>query len=146
MNETPDTVNAPLTQEQADANHAKIFKDHVERLMLQGLTQVLIDPRHPACKVPLEHKQKEHLVLNLSWKFAEAQTKLGAEALFTTLTFEGAAFRCVLPWECFLAARPYVDPRKVPVQHKGKVKVDKEPARTKPATPKPEFAYLRLVK
>ncbi len=101
-------------------------KEHVIRIlrdtMEKGLTQVLVNPQTPNTVLPLRFHSQSSLLLNLSWRFDGADNDFGPDAFQTSLTFDGARFRCSLPWDCFLAIVPFVKPD-TPQERRSRFKV-----------------------
>lgn len=100
MNET----NTPTVLEDVRT----VVKRTLEKYLAEGITRIVVDATHPGAKVPLKYKSNPALHLNLSFKYEGHKMAFDQDALRVSLTFEGAEFRVVLPYDCFLAASPFV--------------------------------------
>ncbi len=70
----------------------------LEKMLDLGLVTVHLNATLPEVDVPPELKGDEHLLLNLSYRFAKANLSLDAKTISATLTFGEKTYRCVLPY------------------------------------------------
>lgn len=110
----------------ADNDQRALVKRTLEGYLADSLVRIVINAKHPGVEVPLKHKGNAHLHLNLSFNYEGHRMAFDMDAFRVTLTFEGASFRVVIPYDAFLAASP------VP--------------REQPAPNKPDRSHLKVVK
>ena len=65
----------------------------------RGVTMVHLDARRPGVVVPPQHATDAHLRLNLSYRYSIPDFRIDDRHIQATLSFSGAPFQCVLPWE-----------------------------------------------
>ncbi len=71
----------------------------LKKMLDLGLVTVHLNATLPEVDVPPELKGDEHLLINLSYRFARADLTLTAKAAIATLTFGDKSYRCVLPFK-----------------------------------------------
>jgi stringent starvation protein B len=65
----------------------------------RGVTMVHLDARRPGVVVPPQHATDAHLRLNLSYRYSIPDFRIDERHIQATLSFSGAPFQCILPWE-----------------------------------------------
>ena len=65
----------------------------------RGVTMVHLDARRPGVIVPPQYAGDAHLRLNLSYRYAIPDFQIDDRRIQATLSFSGAPFQCILPWE-----------------------------------------------
>ena len=60
---------------------------------------VHLDARRPGVIVPPQYSHDAHLRLNLSYRYAIPDFQIDERRIQATLSFSGAPFQCILPWE-----------------------------------------------
>jgi len=70
----------------------------LESALERGKTQIRIDARLPAVKVPPAFTTEPALALNLSWRFADTRMVVNERGVAATLRFNQVPFRCAIPW------------------------------------------------
>jgi stringent starvation protein B len=65
----------------------------------RGVTMVHLDARRPGVIVPPQYAGDAHLRLNLSYRYAIPDFQIDERRIQATLSFSGAPFQCILPWE-----------------------------------------------
>lgn len=96
----------------ADNDQRALVKRTLEKYLADSLVRIVINATHPGVEVPLKHKGNKHLHLNLSFNYEGHRMAFDMDAFRVSLTFEGASFRVVIPYDAFLAASPV--PREEP--------------------------------
>jgi stringent starvation protein B len=75
-------------------------KKHTLLQYLQrGVTMVHLDARRPGVVVPPQYAGDAHLRLNLSYRYSIPDFEIDERRIQATLSFSGAPFQCILPWE-----------------------------------------------
>ncbi len=81
-------------------------KEQVEKWLLSNQSVVVfVNTRHDSLEVPSSQKHKPSLSLSLS-HFFQHPIKLKEDFIEAELSFDGASFKCVIPWESVWAAYP----------------------------------------
>jgi stringent starvation protein B len=65
----------------------------------RGVTMVHLDARRAGVIVPPQYTGDAHLRLNLSYRYAIPDFQIDERRIQATLSFSGAPFQCILPWE-----------------------------------------------
>ena len=65
----------------------------------RGVTMVHLDARRPGVIVPPQYAGDAHLRLNLSYQYSIPDFEIDDRRIQATLSFSGAPFQCILPWE-----------------------------------------------
>ena len=65
----------------------------------RGVAMVHLDARRPGVVVPRQHADDAHLRLNLSFRYSIPDFEIDDRRIQATLSFAGAPFQCILPWE-----------------------------------------------
>jgi stringent starvation protein B len=65
----------------------------------RGVAMVHLDARRPGVVVPPQHADDAHLRLNLSYRYSIRDFEIDDRRIQATLSFAGAPFQCILPWE-----------------------------------------------
>jgi stringent starvation protein B len=65
----------------------------------RGVTMVHLDARRPGVVVPQQYAGDAHLRLNLSYRYSIPDFEIDDRRIQATLSFSGASFQCILPWE-----------------------------------------------
>src|SRR5207237_10231852 len=65
----------------------------------RGVTMVHLDARRAGVIVPPQYADDAHLRLNLCYRYAIPDFEIDERRIQATLSFSGAPFRCILPWE-----------------------------------------------
>jgi stringent starvation protein B len=106
-------------------------KQALEELLKLGRVQVAIDMQANGVRVPLKFAGEQHLILNLSWNYHNDMV-IDDWGVTATLSFDGRAFRCELPWDSIIAARSFPEGK---LQHQ-----------TVPKSDVKKTSHLRVVK
>ncbi len=88
----------------------------VSRLLRNGMTMIHLDPRNPKVKVPPRFHKQEHMALNFSWNFPNAQMTLSDEGIEALLEFDGVQSWVYVPWVAVLGAHLVKKAATAPVQ------------------------------
>jgi len=65
----------------------------------RGVAMVHLDARRSGVIVPPQYARDAHLRLNLSHRYAIPDFEIDDRRIQATLSFSGAPFQCILPWE-----------------------------------------------
>ena len=65
----------------------------------RGVAMVHLDARRAGVVVPPQYASDAHLRLNLSYRYAIPDFQIDDRRIQATLSFSGAPFQCILPWE-----------------------------------------------
>src|SRR5205823_6640788 len=65
----------------------------------RGVAMVHLDARRSGVIVPPQYARDAHLRLNLSHRYAIRDFEIDDRRIQATLSFAGAPFQCILPWE-----------------------------------------------
>jgi stringent starvation protein B len=65
----------------------------------RGVTMVHLDARRPGVIVPRQYANDAHLRLNLCYRYGIPDFEIDDRRIQATLSFSGAPFQCILPWE-----------------------------------------------
>ncbi len=93
---SPKTGRRPAAREQEKRN--SLVAAQLKKMLDLGLVTVHLNATLPEVDVPPELKGDEHLLINLSYRFARADLTLTNKAAEATLTFGDKSYRCVLPY------------------------------------------------
>jgi stringent starvation protein B len=74
-----------------------------EQLLDHGIATLHLDPRKPDVQVPQKFVAQDMLLLNFSYRYNLADFRFDDREVVGTLTFQGAPFRCVVPWTAVFA-------------------------------------------
>ena len=74
-------------------------KQTLLQYLQRGVTMVHLDARRPGVAVPPQYAGDAHLRLNLSYRYSIPDFEIDDRRIQATLSFSGASFQCVLPWE-----------------------------------------------
>ena len=74
-------------------------KQTLLQYLQRGVTMVHLDARRPGVVVPPQYASDAHLRLNLSYRYSIPDFEIDDRRIQATLSFSGASFQCVLPWE-----------------------------------------------
>jgi stringent starvation protein B len=74
-------------------------KQTLLQYLQRGVTMVHLDARRPGVVVPSQYTADAHLRLNLSYRYSIPDFEIDDRRIQATLSFSGASFRCILPWE-----------------------------------------------
>ena len=74
-------------------------KQTLLQYLQRGVTMVHLDARRPGVIVPPQYAGDPHLRLNLSYRYSIPDFEIDDRRIQATLSFSGASFQCVLPWE-----------------------------------------------
>jgi stringent starvation protein B len=74
-------------------------KQTLLQYLQRGVTMVHLDARRPGVLVPSQYANDAHLRLNLSYRYHIPDLEIDERRIQATLSFSGAPFQCVLPWE-----------------------------------------------
>jgi stringent starvation protein B len=74
-------------------------KQTLLQYLQRGVTMVHLDARRPGVIVPPQYSTDAHLRLNLSYRYAIPDFEIDDRRIQATLSFSGAPFQCILPWE-----------------------------------------------
>lgn len=75
----------------------------LEGVLDRGVAKIALDPRRGGVRAPGKFMQDSSLVLNLSYRFAPRDLKIGDLGISQTLSFDGERFPCFVPWEALFA-------------------------------------------
>lgn len=95
-------------------------RETLEKLLEEGLVQVMLDPRVEGVVVPAHLQRQLPLALNLSHNFHLDVFEIDDEGVRASLSFKGERTLCVLPWPAIFSLstpeRPHahVFPESVP--------------------------------
>ena len=81
----------------------------LKKLLQQGTTQIVLDPRCRDVRVPPSFSDSPMLRLNLSFRFPNADLQVDWRGVCQTLTFPEGTFACRIPWAAIFAMG---DPRR----------------------------------
>jgi stringent starvation protein B len=81
-------------------------RKELKRLLDDGMVMIVLDSRIEEVVVPEEFKNIPDLRLNLSWNFG-LPMKINDHGIFTTLTFSGKKFDCIIPWNAIFVVVPH---------------------------------------
>ena len=74
-------------------------KQTLLQYLQRGVTMVHLDARRPGVIVPPQYAGDAHLRLNLCYRYAIPDFEIDDQRIQATLSFSGAPFQCILPWE-----------------------------------------------
>jgi stringent starvation protein B len=74
-------------------------KQTLLQYLQRGVTMVHLDARRPGVIVPPQYAGDAHLRLNLSYRYSIPDFEIDDRRIQATLSFSGAPFQCILPWE-----------------------------------------------
>lgn len=74
-------------------------KQTLLQYLQRGVTMVHLDARRPGVVVPPQYTGDAHLRLNLSYRYSIPDFEIDDRRIQATLSFSGAPFQCILPWE-----------------------------------------------
>ena len=74
-------------------------KQTLLQYLQRGVTMVHLDARRSGVIVPPQYATDAHLRLNLSYRYGIPDFEIDERRVQATLSFSGAPFQCVLPWE-----------------------------------------------
>ena len=77
--------------------HSK--KQTLLQYLQRGVTMVHLDARRPGVVVPPQYAGDAHLRLNLCYRYSIPDFEIDDRRIQATLSFSGAPFQCILPWE-----------------------------------------------
>src|SRR4030081_3532410 len=74
-------------------------KQTLLQYLQRGVTMVHLDARRPGVVVPSRYTGEAHLRLNLCYRYSIPDLEIDERRIQATLSFSGAPFQCILPWE-----------------------------------------------
>src|SRR5712671_8178265 len=74
-------------------------KQTLLQYLQRGVAMVHRDARRPGVVVPSRYGEEAHLRLNLSYRYSIPDFEIDERRIQATLSFSGAPFQCILPWE-----------------------------------------------
>jgi stringent starvation protein B len=96
-----------MTSTPPDPTEAK--RAHFRRLLDDGIATLHLDPRAAGIEVPKHLRNQPMLLLNYSWRYHLADFAFDGDEVIASLSFQGAPYRCVVPWRAVFAV---TDPRR----------------------------------
>lgn len=96
-----------MTSATPDPTEAK--RAHFRRLLDDGIATLHLDPRAAGVDVPKHLRSQPMLLLNYSWRYRLADFAFDGDEVIASLSFQGAPYRCVVPWQAVFAV---TDPRR----------------------------------
>ena len=74
-------------------------KQTLLQYLQRGVAMVHLDARRAGVVVPSRYAEEAHLRLNLSYRYSIPDFEIDERRIQATLSFSGAPFQCILPWE-----------------------------------------------
>jgi len=74
-------------------------KQTLLQYLQRGVTMVHLDARRAGVIVPPQYANDAHLRLNLCYRYSIPDFEIDERRIQATLSFSGAPFQCILPWE-----------------------------------------------